>query len=119
MVPARCAARIAATVSAKAAPKTTNEAAPPRQRRAYSCAKIPELAQQDGGGGSGIRTHVTVSRKHAFQASAFSHSATPPASLAHGDRRGLLQAKIRAGHGLSRQLDQPRQHYALLCLFYE
>jgi hypothetical protein len=30
------------------------------------------------GGGSGIRTHVTVSRKHAFQACAFSHSATPP-----------------------------------------
>jgi hypothetical protein len=42
------------------------------------------------GGGSGIRTHVTVSRKHAFQACAFSHSATPPdrtfvnaASLCH------------------------------------
>src|SRR5580700_2008542 len=30
------------------------------------------------GGGSGIRTHDTVSRIHAFQASAFSHSATPP-----------------------------------------
>jgi hypothetical protein len=30
------------------------------------------------GGGSGIRTHVTVSRKHAFQACAFSHSAIPP-----------------------------------------
>ena len=36
------------------------------------------------GGGSGIRTHVTVSRKHAFQACAFSHSATPPnSSSAH------------------------------------
>src|SRR5215469_15693369 len=34
------------------------------------------------GGGSGIRTHVTVSRKHAFQACAFSHSATPPLLLA-------------------------------------
>src|SRR5579872_225562 len=31
-----------------------------------------------GGGGSGIRTHDTVSRIHAFQASAFSHSAIPP-----------------------------------------
>jgi hypothetical protein len=31
------------------------------------------------GGGSGIRTHDTVSRIHAFQACAFSHSATPPA----------------------------------------
>src|SRR6476646_5041802 len=31
-----------------------------------------------GGGGSGIRTHDTVARIHAFQASAFSHSAIPP-----------------------------------------
>src|SRR5687768_17789909 len=30
------------------------------------------------GGESGIRTHDTVSRIHAFQASAFSHSAIPP-----------------------------------------
>jgi hypothetical protein len=30
------------------------------------------------GGGRGIRTLVTVSRKHAFQACALSHSATPP-----------------------------------------
>ena len=30
------------------------------------------------GGGSGIRTHDTVSRIHAFQASALSHSAIPP-----------------------------------------
>jgi hypothetical protein len=30
------------------------------------------------GGGSGIRTHVTLSRKHAFQACALSHSAIPP-----------------------------------------
>src|ERR1700740_1612714 len=30
------------------------------------------------GGGSGIRTHDTVSRIHAFQASAFSHSAISP-----------------------------------------
>src|SRR5665213_907997 len=29
------------------------------------------------GGGSGIRTHVTVSRKHAFQACAFGHSSSP------------------------------------------
>ena len=35
----------------------------------------------EAGGGSGIRTHVTVSRKHAFQACAFSHSATPPHQL--------------------------------------
>ena len=33
------------------------------------------------GGGSGIRTHDTVSRIHAFQACAFSHSATPPVNV--------------------------------------
>jgi hypothetical protein len=32
----------------------------------------------ESGGGSGIRTHDTVSRIHAFQASALSHSAIPP-----------------------------------------
>src|SRR5262245_33538339 len=37
-----------------------------------------EMISMKLGGGSGIRTHVTVSRKHAFQACAFSHSATPP-----------------------------------------
>ncbi len=30
------------------------------------------------GGESGIRTRVTVSRKHTFQACAFNHSATSP-----------------------------------------
>jgi hypothetical protein len=30
------------------------------------------------GGESGIRTHVTLSSKHAFQACAFSHSAISP-----------------------------------------
>jgi hypothetical protein len=33
------------------------------------------------GGGSGIRTHDTVSRIHAFQASALSHSAIPPQAV--------------------------------------
>ena len=32
----------------------------------------------DGGGESGIRTHVRVSPKHAFQACAFNHSAISP-----------------------------------------
>src|SRR5215467_15338151 len=36
------------------------------------------------GGGSGIRTHDTVSRIHAFQACALSHSAIPPGLLQHG-----------------------------------
>ena len=35
----------------------------------------------DDGGESGIRTHVRVSPKHAFQACAFSHSAISPANL--------------------------------------
>ena len=33
------------------------------------------------GGESGIRTHVTLSSKHAFQACAFSHSAISPARI--------------------------------------
>ena len=38
------------------------------------------LAKYDNvGGGRGIRTLETVARLHAFQACAFSHSATPPA----------------------------------------
>src|SRR3954467_8608529 len=45
-----------------------------------------------GGGQGGIRTHDTVSRIHAFQASAFSHSATCPWPC-HGGPRGLFQAE--------------------------
>ena len=37
------------------------------------------------GGESGIRTHVRVSPKHAFQACAFSHSAISPAQDGTGD----------------------------------
>ena len=33
------------------------------------------------GGGSGIRTHETVARLHAFQACAFNHSAIPPRAV--------------------------------------
>jgi hypothetical protein len=43
------------------------------------------------GGGGGIRTHDTVSRIHAFQACAFSHSATPPD---HGSERNIT-ARVR------------------------
>jgi hypothetical protein len=65
--------------------------------RAFSRGKIAteSRSRRDGGGGSGIRTHVTVSRKHAFQACAFSHSATPPYRLdipGHADAGGLFQA---------------------------
>ena len=38
------------------------------------------------GGESGIRTHVRVSPKHAFQACAFSHSAISPANLGWKER---------------------------------
>jgi hypothetical protein len=41
------------------------------------------------GGESGIRTHVTLSSKHAFQACAFSHSAISPAEIWEG--RQLFQ----------------------------
>ena len=40
--------------------------------------RVPGSKLLRSGGGRGIRTLVTVSRKHAFQACAFSHSATPP-----------------------------------------
>src|SRR5664279_236645 len=67
------------------------------KHRAFTRSKISteSRSQRDGGGGSGIRTHVTVSRKHAFQACAFSHSATPPYRLdipGHADAGGLFQA---------------------------
>lgn len=39
--------------------------------------KINMLGKKSGGE-SGIRTRVTVSRKHTFQACAFNHSATSP-----------------------------------------
>jgi hypothetical protein len=43
------------------------------------------------GGGSGIRTHDTVSRIHAFQACAFSHSAIPPAGETRNIARRVRQ----------------------------
>src|SRR5713101_1857076 len=51
------------------------------------------------GGGSGIRTHDTVARIHAFQACAFSHSAIPPACAAEPMERapGLASAPPQAG----------------------
>src|SRR6516165_4074166 len=64
------------------------------------------------GGGSGIRTHDTVSRIHAFQACAFSHSAIPPAGSAgashyskavEGATRGQPATRDRHGAPLSRR----------------
>src|SRR5216684_1171166 len=51
------------------------------------------------GGESGIRTHGTVSRTHAFQACALSHSAISPDGLSlkgHGDFCKGPRAAIRA-----------------------
>ena len=44
------------------------------------------------GGGRGIRTLDTVARIHAFQACAFSRSATPPASPDVGSARTIVNA---------------------------
>ena len=61
-----------------------------------NCGRQRTTANRALGGGSGIRTHDTVSRIHAFQASAFSHSAIPPAreraniaAIPHNPRKTL------------------------------
>jgi hypothetical protein len=51
------------------------------------------------GGGSGIRTHVTVSRKHAFQACAFSHSAIPPCRPVPPHQPGSKSPKAEMSRG--------------------
>ena len=43
------------------------------------------LDYKGNGGESGIRTHVTLSSKHAFQACAFSHSAISPVKITVGN----------------------------------
>src|ERR1700728_4455278 len=43
-------------------------------------------AEMKDGGESGIRTHVTLSSKHAFQACAFSHSAISPSCIGWKER---------------------------------
>jgi hypothetical protein len=53
------------------------------------------------GGESGIRTHVRVSPKHAFQACAFSHSAISPAQVGTGV---IIQADEYEAVGSSRDL---------------
>ena len=50
----------------------------------------------NGGGGRGIRTLETVTRLHAFQACAFSHSATSPALLKTGETLDWLKTSARA-----------------------
>lgn len=70
----------------------------------------------NGGGGRGIRTLVTVSRKHAFQACALSHSATPPVPQralrrCTRSRRSLATA---TDHGYSTDLSLCRSRDLLL-----
>src|SRR5579885_3185012 len=70
----------------------------------------------ESGGESGIRTHVRVSPKHAFQACAFSHSAISPDS---GCQRGacnqaflsILWGRMRKPQG---RITSERPHNYLL-----
>src|SRR6516162_2711580 len=59
------------------------------------------------GGGSGIRTHDTVSRIHAFQACALSHSAIPPGQLQRGQYNPARSGEKPAPR--SRDLPQRRE----------
>jgi hypothetical protein len=59
------------------------------------------LNNGNDGGESGIRTRVTVSRKHTFQACAFNHSATSPHSLvARSVGPGGLRGKRTLGQAI-------------------
>ena len=67
---------------------------PPQSR--MDCSMEARQAQQNkrSGGESGIRTHVRVSPKHAFQACAFSHSAISPVLLgSYAPNRGARQLR--------------------------
>jgi hypothetical protein len=50
-----------------------------REKQQEGFSRISRKKEKYSGGESGIRTHVRVSPKHAFQACAFSHSAISPA----------------------------------------
>jgi hypothetical protein len=57
--------------------------------------KVPEgTIQSENGGRRGIRTLVTLSRKHAFQACAFNHSATLPLAVAYNQRFQPIKPQI-------------------------
>src|SRR3954465_8706041 len=56
---------------------------------------VHKYLQDARGGESGIRTHGTVSRTHAFQACALSHSAISPEPL-HGRARAAWQPSSAA-----------------------
>ena len=58
------------------------------------------------GGESGIRTHVTLSSKHAFQACAFSHSAISPARKRRIDSSRMRAAAQTASMAASQMAQQ-------------
>src|SRR5947207_12658894 len=64
-------------------------------------------ANERNGGGSGIRTHDTVSRIHAFQACAFSHSAIPPRRARPKAARHKSARTIVAGGGVATRSRPP------------
>ncbi len=80
-----------------------------RRRIARRAAKVTDLVQSvtyvsgsdngKPGGGRGIRTLDTVSRIHAFQACAFSHSATPPLLKSLEGARSFFSSQRGAVNG--------------------
>ena len=81
--------------------------------RAAASRRSPRLSSRSSGGEGGIRTLDTVSRIHAFQASAFSHSATSPIAGAC-DARNIARWQadkqrwsVPSASGQNAQLTQP------------
>ena len=77
----RAAARIGQTCFASWQIMSTSKSRPCQSRGAIHRFRPKSGKMQDKNGGEGgIRTPVTLSSNHAFQACAFNHSATSPAS---------------------------------------
>ncbi len=65
------------------------------ERLHYQSPKPPASLAQASGGGGGIRTLVTGKGKHAFQACALDHSATPPdVKSQHGGKHAGVQPEF-------------------------
>ena len=92
-------------------PQTSSEFVSARNRTLATCRKAAEISAEfhwrncqnmsninnlSRGGEGGIRTHGTLSRTHAFQACALSHSATSPAAVLWRDTRGFSRLKWSA-----------------------
>src|ERR1043165_3556143 len=61
------------------------------------------------GGEGGIRTHGTLSRTHAFQACALSHSATSPVGPSFGEASAVFQVRtaVQSAAGPRRTAIEP------------